>query len=81
MHIPQWRSEKLSIHDAIIKRAQQVQRIKGNTHMSTIQTQLTTYNVDQYVFIEYPSSTQQTGPPSKLLTKLRGPIKIIQKYI
>ena len=60
MHIPQWRSEKLSIHDAIIKRAQQIQRFKDNTHMSTIQPQLTTYNVDQFVLIEYPSSTQHT---------------------
>ena len=79
MHIPQWLSEKLSIHDAIIKKAQQIQRIKDNTHMSTIQPQLTTYNVDQYVLIEYPSSTQHKGPPFKLLTNLRGPMKIIQK--
>ena len=79
MHIRQWRSEKLSIHDAIIKRARQIQRFKDNTHMSTIQPQLTTYNVDQYILIEYPSSTQHTGPPYKLLTNLRGPMKIIQK--
>ena len=47
--------------------------------MSTIQPQLTTYNAGQYELIEYPSSTQHTGPPSKLLTNLRGPMKIIQE--
>ena len=77
LNLPKWLSEKLTIHDALIKRAQEIQRIKDNTHMSTIKPQLTSYNIGEYILLEYPSSTQQSGPPSKLLTNLRGPMKII----
>ena len=57
LNLPKWLSDKLTIHDALIKRAQEIQRIKDNTHMSTIKPQLTSYNIGEYILLEYPSST------------------------
>jgi len=47
--------------------------------MSTISSELTSYDVNDYVLVEYPATNLKKGPPSKLLTNLRGPMRVISK--
>jgi len=77
--LPIWLDAKLKAQDAIIYKAQQIQKIKDAEHLSTTAPNLTVYNIGDYVLVEYPATNLKAGPPSKLLTNLRGPMKVISK--
>ena len=79
LSLPKWLADKLSAQDAIVKQAQHIQFAKDMKHMATIKPQLTSYNIDEYVLIESPPTNLKSGPENKLLTNLRGPMKVIKK--
>ena len=77
--LPTWLSDKIAVQDAIIKRAQAIQKVKDDRHMLTTSRDITSYDVNDYVLVEYPATNLKKGPPSKLLTNLRGPMQVINK--
>jgi len=79
INLPQWLANKIKAQDAIIERAQAIQKVKDDKHLSTTNPNLTSYNIDDYVLVEYPPTNLKAGPPSKLLTNLRGPMKVLSK--
>ena len=58
---------------------QEIQLRHNQRHMQEQNTNYTSYDVNEYVLVEYPISTHHKGPPSKLMTNLRGPMKIVSK--
>ena len=52
---------------------------KDTAHKLSTATQLTSHRIDDYVLVEYPSTSLKAGPPNKLLTNLRGPMKVVSK--
>ena len=62
-----------------MKRAAQIQRDRDNQHMATQHTKLTEFKVGSYVLLQYPDSQLKKGPPSKLMTNLKGPYKVLRQ--
>ena len=74
-----WLLERLQAQDAIISKAAELQLQKDTKHKLTTATILTSHLTNDFVLVEYPSTGLKSGPPSKLMTNLRGPMKVISK--
>ena len=75
----EWMDKKLTIQQAIVTRAEQLQRERDERHMLTQQPRLSEFKVGSYVLQRYPESNLRGSAPSKLLTHLRGPLKIVKR--
>jgi hypothetical protein len=74
-----WLAERLSSQDEIITRAKALQREINNSHISHTGNNLTEYSIDDLVLVDYPTSSVHKGPPNKLLSNRRGPMKIVAR--
>jgi len=74
-----WLLARLQAQQAIIETASKYQLERDNKHHQSTAAKLTSHKIDDYVLVEYPPTNLKSGPPSKLLTNLRGPMKVISK--
>ena len=73
----EWIAQRLTAQDAIICRAQEIQRNRDNDHLNRNLPQVhTEFAVGDYVLVDYPQSSLKPGPPSKLMTHRRGPLRV-----
>jgi hypothetical protein len=75
----EWLEARLSAQKTIIKKAQEIQLERNTSRLSSANNALTSYAVGSYVLVEYPRSEHHSGPPSKMMTNLRGPMKVVSK--
>jgi hypothetical protein len=65
----------------LIKVAQQLQEEHDATHVATVASknnnEVTVFPVNSFVLTEYPRGAFGAVPPSKLLTRLKGPFRVI----
>ena len=52
---------------------------ENNSHIAGANSKLTEFSVGDYVLVDYPVSNHHKGPPNKLLTNRRGPMKIVYR--
>jgi hypothetical protein len=72
-----WLSDRYKAQQAIIKKAQSIQSDINKNHINKQSNTLTSYMVDDYVLVQYHNSLLSGKPPSKLMTHLRGPMKVL----
>jgi transposase InsO family protein len=75
----EYMDKKLAVQDAIIEQAARIQRERDDRHMMLQNTSLTEYKTGSYVLLCYPDTQQRPGPPSKLMTNIRGPMKVVKQ--
>ena len=69
-----WADEMLTKQQELLTKARKEQRRRDETHIAEADPRRTTYEVGEYVLVEYqPSSMVKGRPPNKFLPKLRGP--------
>jgi transposase InsO family protein len=73
----QWADSKLAAQMAVMKIAQKNQINKDNAHMLAGDVIQTEFPDGSYVLVEYPASNMKKGPPNKLNTYLRGPLRVL----
>ena len=52
--VPQWLAERLLSQDALIYKAQEIQKLKDSQHLSTTAPKITSFDIGDYALIEYP---------------------------
>ena len=67
----------LNIQQEVIRIAKHVQTEKDKTHILAGDTTQTEFAPNTYVLVEYDSSIIRKGPPNKLNTNLKGPLKVL----
>jgi hypothetical protein len=72
-----WSANQIQAQSRVLQTAQKYQRLKDDTHISQASPKRTEYAIDEYVLVEYPSSNLKRGPPNKLQTFLKGPLKVV----
>ena len=77
--LSKWAANMLTHQKKFMDKAELLQRQKDVAHIARFPIQRTDYPVGSYVLVEYHSSILRKGPPSKQLTQLRGPMKVIKK--
>ena len=77
--LSKWASNMLLAQQKMIEVAETLQRQKDKAHIERFPIQRTDYPVGSYVLVEYHTSIIRKGPPSKMLTNLRGPLKVVSK--
>jgi transposase InsO family protein len=80
-----WSATLIHAQSATIEAAQNNQLKKDTDHIAKFDSRRTEFPIGSYVLLSYPSSSSKGGPPSKLNTNLKGPMKVIKcigsKYI
>ena len=79
IYLSKWASNMLLHQKKFMEKAEMLQRQKDDAHIANYPIQRTDYPVGSYVLVEYHASILRKGPPSKMLTQLRGPMKVIKK--
>ena len=76
-----WFARRLVAQDVIIRQAQQIQHERDVKHMKQNLPCMafTEYAVGDYVLVDYPQDSLKPGPPSKLMTHRRGPLRVLSK--
>jgi transposase InsO family protein len=77
--LSQWASNMLLMQKKFCDRAETLQRQKDSAHMERFPIQRTNWPIGSYVLVEYHSGIIRKGPPSKMLTRLRGPMKVVAR--
>ena len=77
--LSQWASNMLLMQKRFCEKAETLQRQKDQAHMERFPPKRTNWPVGSYVLVEYHTSIIRKGPPSKMLTRLRGPMKVVAK--
>ena len=77
--LSKWAADMLKVQKQLMDRAEALQRQKDLAHMERFPKQRTNWPIGSYVLVEYHTSIIRKGPPSKMLTQLRGPMKVIAK--
>jgi len=75
-HLSTWAAENLAAQQAVIKIAQKNQQNKDTQHVVKGDTEQTQFEDNSYVLVEYPATQMKRGPPNKLNTYLRGPLRV-----
>lgn len=75
--ISEWTSKMLSAQNAALTAAQAAQKQKDENHISEFSPQRTEFNNGTYVLVEYAVTSLKKGPPNKLQTYLKGPLKVV----
>lgn len=71
-----WADGNLAAQQAVLKVAQKNQLAKDNKHILSGNTEQTQFEDGSYVLVEYPANSVKKGPPNKLNTYLRGPLRV-----
>lgn len=71
-------SELLAAQQNILKVAQKLQSEKDQFHIQNGSAIQTEFNDGTYVLVEYPHGNIHKGPPNKLNTYLKGPMRVIR---
>ena len=75
-----WADEMLTKQQELLTKARNEQRRRDETHIAKADPRRTTYEVGEYVLVEYqPSSMVKGRPPNKFLPNLRGPLRVKSK--
>jgi hypothetical protein len=74
-----WASNMLAMQKKLMDKAETLQRQKDYAHIERFPLERTTFQVGAWVLVEYHSNILRKGPPSKMLTQLRGPMKVVSK--
>jgi hypothetical protein len=71
----------LRAQQILIEIAQKHQRQKDKEHMSLAppNNKLTSFPINSYVLVKYPSTGFKKGPPNKLMPILKGPMRVVNK--
>jgi hypothetical protein len=72
-----WSADMLSKQEELLRLASLAQKNKDQQHMANADPRRTTYEVGEYVLVEYqPSALVKGRAPNKLLPNLRGPFRV-----
>jgi len=74
-----WASNMLAMQKRLMDKAETLQRKKDYAHMERFPLERTNFQIGSWVLVEYHSNILRKGPPSKMLTQLRGPMKVVAK--
>ena len=74
-----WASNMLQMQKKLCDRAETLQRQKDQAHLDRFPMKRTDWPVGSYVLVDYHASIIRKGPPSKMLTHLCGPMKVVAK--
>ena len=77
-HVPESVAEQHRLHKAILERARLLQQEADAAHLQETRGTPVQYDVGSYVLLEYPVSMAGKRPPRKLMTRKRGPLKVIE---
>ena len=77
--LSEWAANRLKTQAQLIKFAKSTQQKHDDEHIAQADPRRTEWEIDSYVLVEYHSSIIRKGPPDKMLTQLRGPMKVIRK--
>jgi hypothetical protein len=79
--LSEWSDKMLHAQQILIGIAQKHQRQKDKEHMSLTSphNKLTSFPINSYVLVEYPSTGFKKGPPNKLMPILKGPMRVVNK--
>jgi hypothetical protein len=79
--LSKWASDMLTKQAQLIKVAQLLQEGHDVQHVTAVATknnnEITTFPVNSFVLTEYPRTAFGAVPPSKLLTRLKGPFRVV----
>jgi transposase InsO family protein len=81
--LSKWAAHMLKAQDSLISIAKRLQKKRDEEYMDkATENQLSrpheqNFGIGTYVLVEYKSSKYWKGPPNKLMTNKRGPLKII----
>jgi hypothetical protein len=75
-----WATNMLTVQSKLIRLCQERSRSHHDEHIAqhTPTAPLTSFEVNSYVLQSYPEGRQGTKPPNKLLTKWKGPFKVVE---
>ena len=68
----------LRTQEALLKKAELIQRTKDDQHIADADPRRSEFAVGSYVLLEYHSSIIRKGPANKFNTMLRGPFKVLR---
>jgi len=74
--LSQWAAEMLKSQEDIMRIAQRTQRERDTDHLVRSSPKRTEYPVGSYVLVDYHKNAFRKGPPNKMLTYLRGPMRV-----
>jgi len=79
LELPEWIDKMREAQSTLIRIAQEHQLEKDSQHMAkaTSEETITNYPVDSFVLVAYPEEGMRKGPPSKVMTLLRGPMRVV----
>ena len=72
-----WAADMLHAQEELMKLARDTQKRRDLEHMLRADIRRTEYPVNSYVLCDYHKNAFRKGPPNKMLTYLRGPMKVI----
>ena len=79
--LSKWAADMLKAQHDITAIAQKVQRDKDQLHMATADPRRTEFMPGSYVLVDYHGTAFRKGPPSKMQTYLRGPLKVLSRSL
>jgi hypothetical protein len=79
LNLSDWMKKMLKAQQILLKIAADNQILHDNLHLTkkSANGPVTEYPVDSFVLVAYPSEGMHKGPPSKIMTNLRGPMRVI----
>jgi len=75
--LSEWSDKMLKTQNAVIEAAQNSQRSKDENHIAQFDAKRSEFLPDSYVLVDYPLSSMKKGPPNKLMSKYKGPLKVV----
>jgi hypothetical protein len=74
--LAKWSADMLKAQEDVMKIAQRAQRTRDLEHMVRSSPKRTEFPVGSYVLVDYHGTAFRKGPPNKMLTYLRGPMRV-----
>jgi len=75
-----WSADMLKKQEELLRTAKTAQMNKDQQHFAEADPKRTTYEVGEYVLVEYqPSALVKGRAPNKLLPNLRGPFRVVSR--
>jgi len=75
--LSKWASDMLKAQHDITVIAQRVQQQRDQQHIAEANPRRTEFPIGSYVLVNYHGTALRSGPPSKMQTYLRGPLKVL----
>jgi transposase InsO family protein len=75
--LSKWAADMLKAQHDITGIAQRAQLLRDQQHMAESSPQRTEFAIGSYVLVNYHGTALRAGPPSKMQTYLRGPLKVL----